>query len=747
MKKSKRKRVIFPKVFFILFLLVGLGIAVSFATYRIRIADRAKAAGSTGLGSNFVEVGPEEVVMDVGELVTESPILGIDAPVVVMKTTSGVQGYIAAPTKKMVGGRPQQLGPGVTYRFSAPSLDTLFSRSARERFVTTLDPKNTPTKMDSSGAWLTNALPLDSNVVLGWYHAETPSGSDLLKATMRQFAVISRDGGKSWTSLGPVMTLDPKNSEGANIPADAQFSRDDINTGTVVRSGDFYYMGFLHLMQKVGFARAKASDVNAAMINGRTGEELWKKYLCVSGSCGFTSPGIGGAAQSITNAAYGQGFAWNTKFNRFITANNSARWGLQVSLSKNSEPVSWNDLIMLVPPVSTSSDPRVDDWSFNGDWLDVNGKNPSRLSRLAYSSIIAPDGSMGSVGNEFYIYYGKNPEFRNQVHWWVMRRKVTIHEKKPTVEISSIVPLVEYKMKTGAKTRTSIDNPSRLDYQRNGTVLGWLASQKTTGLQPLYETYYDGWDDYMIVNEGGVQKSADGTKYTCRDGKEGCFIRLLGFVSPTKTALATIPLGECIDTKNLNHYYVTRETKPGGTSGACGTNKESWTYGWLFDKSALQSSIGSDGSLPDLPVSYVSKNTNGKYKSRLVTMLSKDDATLSAPVSVGKIYSKPGSGRKALHECYLQSWDDYMVATFDTDVKPATFCPNTTPNWKEVYTGVIGYVATANSATTPNPLQGCFDEANLNHYYVTNVAGCQAFAETITPKGKAKTEWLYGWLQ
>jgi hypothetical protein len=153
-------------------------------------------------------------------------------------------------------------------------------------------------------------------------------------------------------------------------------------------------------------------------------------------------------------------------------------------------------------------------------------------------------------------------------------------------------------------------------------------------------------------------------------------------------------------------------------------------------------------ALPDMPLIIQSKKTaDGKEKTRFVTALSKPDSTLRGTAELGKIYRTGGANRKAIHECYFDSWDDYILQTSTSNTRPAAFCPNTTANWKETYKGVIGYVSSTQNTTTNKLFKECFDETNLNHFYVTITAGCQNYAAARSPRPSVKDSWTYGYIR
>lgn len=151
---------------------------------------------------------------------------------------------------------------------------------------------------------------------------------------------------------------------------------------------------------------------------------------------------------------------------------------------------------------------------------------------------------------------------------------------------------------------------------------------------------------------------------------------------------------------------------------------------------------------PDLTLSVVRKKaSDGKHKTRIVTSKSQADTTLGASAILGKIYSTAGTTRLAIHECYFVEWDEYIIMTSSSTTRPSTFCPNTTPGWREVYKGVIGYVEKSKTAVMSKPLKECFDETNLNHHYASTDPACTAYANSLSPKPTTRESWVYGWIQ
>lgn len=147
-----------------------------------------------------------------------------------------------------------------------------------------------------------------------------------------------------------------------------------------------------------------------------------------------------------------------------------------------------------------------------------------------------------------------------------------------------------------------------------------------------------------------------------------------------------------------------------------------------------------------LPVVEQKKTSSNRKKTRWITALSQSDKTLSGSVVVGKLYKSPGTGRKAVHECYFHDWDEYIIMTSDSTTRPSHFCSNTTANWKETYKGIIGYAAANKSSAASLAIQECWDETNLNHAYTTKEGDCSPYTNSISPKPKVTKSWNYGWM-
>jgi hypothetical protein len=208
----------------------------------------------------------------------------------------------------------------------------------------------------------------------------------------------------------------------------------------------------------------------------------------------------------------------------------------------------------------------------------------------------------------------------------------------------------------------------------------------------------------------------------------------VGTTAPSKT---TVPAPATNTVTNNDAESGATKTSGSGSGSSGGSSGQQ----------AASQSIFPNATAPlELVLVEQSEMSNGKYKSRLVTKLSVPDSSLTGSKVVGEIYKGSGSNRKVLHECYFDSWDDYILVSSDSTSRPANFCSNTTPNWKETYKGVVGQISSRQTTTNSKPLKECFDETNLNHFYVTTADGCQAYANSMTPRPTVRDSWTYGYI-
>lgn len=730
-----------PIIILLLTIVVGIW---GFSTYTFD--NRSDAADTSLFKDKYLSVGPEEIVTTVDKNVKNSPILGIDAPFVSVKTTEGVRAYLSA-SKSIKNGANWTGGPGETYTFLAPSLDQLFDSSkAKEYYKPSLAPSQTTTPQDDAGSWMISVMPLSGTTMLGWFHGEQSGGFRGL-TTMRQFAAISKDSGRTWRDLGVILSNDPNNSKETDVIPANQITRDDINMNTIIKSGNTLYAGFSALDYQAGFAKADYAKVVAAMQANKSGAEFWQKLKCSGGAtCTFSIPGIGATPSKISKANYGGGFSYSTPLKRFVSFHATARWGLLFSSTDDITKSSWTEHYPIVAPVAGKDDPRADNWDYSTGLATIDQRDYNRLARLAYTSVVATDGSMGSLGNDFYVYYVKTPEFQTFFHHVLVRRKVSLKEKNKDVPVMATDPLIEFKSNDGKKSRTSVDTPVRTDYKKSGTTLGLVSSHEAAGLIPIYECYFPEWDNYMIVAAGGVKTT--GKEYQC-NGQNVKYVRRLGYVSEKKSNFAPTPLIECFNNETLNHFYVTKDADCDKAKNSKLT--KSWTYGYLFTDSTMKTPVPKPDPptpptipQPDLTLQRVTKTSDGKTKTRLITSLSKADSSLGSASTFGTIYKTAGTGRKVLHECYIKIWDDYMLATFDGTSQPDNFCRTAS---QEEYRGVVGYISAASNSITAKPFKECFDEANLDHFYVTKDSGCKEYATAKGLVGKVRDSWVWGYIK
>lgn len=318
----------------------------------------------------------------------------------------------------------------------------------------------------------------------------------------------------------------------------------------------------------------------------------------------------------------------------------------------------------------------------------------------------------------------------------ILKRKVTNGKYKTRWVTSNSQPNTTFTTRDPA--RTAADE-----------VVGQMYKTPGPGRLAVHECYVSIWDNYQLFSSPSETRPSN----LCNK-KDELYKGIIGYVSAEKSSITTLPMQECFDRNNLNHYYLTNNNCSSYTNTLVPRSvaETGWVYGWLAPTTtprAVPTPKPTVAPIPNtelLPVIEQKKTSSTGKKTRWTTTLSKPDATLTGNTVVGRLYKNLGPGRKPVHECYFNDWDDYILTVGETTNRPATFCPNTTPNWTETYKGVIGYAATNKSTTTPKAIQGCWDATNLNHAYTTKEGDCAPYTNSVSPTPTVTKEWLYGWI-
>jgi hypothetical protein len=163
-----------------------------------------------------------------------------------------------------------------------------------------LEPSNSPGAYDEHYAGISSVfIDKGRKEVLGFFHAEKPTGGKNKEGTSRFYATIglavSTDGGRSFKKIGPILTGRPEDPEWkgtAQGNADVSVCLD--HTGQWLYA---YYTEHSRRDPATGKARSVITCMARSKVTdgGRPG--TWKKYY--KGS--FEEPGLGGKDSEVAN--------------------------------------------------------------------------------------------------------------------------------------------------------------------------------------------------------------------------------------------------------------------------------------------------------------------------------------------------------------------------------------------------------------------------------------------------------------
>lgn len=392
---------------------------------------------------------------------------------------------------------------------------------------------------DECGAWLNSIYKETATHWLGWYHAEHNCNYSAGVTYKSMAFVESTDAGKTWTK-----TKYPKNQ--VLTPFNTQYNEGD---GRVIAVGSYFYMFYLDTIDyKIHIARATISS------EGRPGS--WYKYY--NGS--FSQPGLGGNSSAVNPNLIEQFVTPNTYLNNYLSLFISGKWGFTLNYAPTSDMFNWTaNPSTLFPPVSTSTDTRVDDWSTSRPTTD--------LSLYGYPSLIDVSGSSDSLGQNFYLYYMKVFPGGNMSQRYLMRRLLTVNST--TSSFSSWTPLVEYKNSSTNRTKDSTEIAKPSEGYSKSSVLGSVLTYQASGTIPLYECYIPSFSGYY---DSTVNPSQYNWQH-CESAGDS-FVRTIGYISPTQTTDFTTPIYRCYNSTTNDHYVSSDST--------CGGNSVDYQLGFIL---------------------------------------------------------------------------------------------------------------------------------------------------------------------
>lgn len=414
---------------------------------------------------------------------------------------------------------------------------------------------------DGCGAWL---LPSIHKVTprhwVGWYHAEQAGAGDGGtcnygdQSTVWRIAFTqSTDAGRTWTkptfrrANNYVIT---QNSALTDRSANSPWT-EDAGNGRVMRIGAFFYLFYMAASaetDRIRYLHVARSPVEKL---GKPG--TWQKYYCHDPlvgpvECGFTQPGVGGKSSHIgsqpnelavpSNARF---VTWNNYLGRYIGVQATGTVGFNLYMSELSSQAEawkrWSGAVRFYPPVSRTKDPLVDQW----------GVRTSRARHLyAYPSILGVDGGNSVTGQDFYLYYMKLFPGDDFTHRYLFRRKVSLVKTASNAGLHR-VQLTTYLNKTDGRRRSSTERPQAKAY-RFERISGYLLAVERPGWVPVLECVGPRSRYYL-------------RKSSCSSTHRE--VRLVGWISPTKTASAPVQVFTCFNRPKRNSFVSTSQTCSG----------------------------------------------------------------------------------------------------------------------------------------------------------------------------------------
>jgi hypothetical protein len=388
-------------------------------------------------------------------------------------------------------------------------------------------------KFDKCGAWLIGSVyKATSQHWIAAYHAEAAGRGDDNRCIFSDESVVasiglaeSRDGGLTWRK--------PDYPNNRIITQDSRLTgarAEDATMGRLLRMGDYLYLFYGATV--AGDDEAKRLHVARSRIGylGRPG--TWFKRYCTSLGCSWTQPGLGGRSTPISGIDLNaRVIIPNTFLHHHIALYASGKTGFRLYVSNNDNtelPMNWAGSVPIYPPVSTEDDRLVDQW----------GTRTKRSKQLyAYPSIVSTTGDSNVSGHTFYIYYVKLFPGGDFPERYLMRRKVTLSS---TSTGAHRVALTTYFNKRDGRRRTSTERPQAKAYRAQSTKV-YLAGQRVDGYKQVFE----------------CKKGSDFRLRTTRCAIGESPVRRVGWISPTTTNSAIIPIFRCFNRAKGNHFAST----------------------------------------------------------------------------------------------------------------------------------------------------------------------------------------------
>jgi len=417
-------------------------------------------------------------------------------------------------------------------------------------------------KFDECGVWLMSIQKITAQKWIGFYHAENKGGADTCNhiadtTVWRMGLAETTNGGRTWDKSPGTISY-PNNVILTGKNSTATTGTQHAGNGRVVKlkvgSSHYYYMFF-----QAAHGEHTANPgvyVARALVKSDGMPGVFKKWLCTdpplgSPSCGWNGDGIGGDATPISGISEKARYiSWNSYLKKWIGLDASGKIGFRLfatdeapgtdEASAASVVMDWAGNTPIYAPVSSPTDPNVDQWG---------GSTRTSKSRqlYAYPSILGNTGDSVRSGKSFYIYYMKLFPGDKFDARHLFRRKVTLVRTSTPL---NRVELTIYRDRKSGKRRASTEAPKAKSYRRIDAA-GYLLSHTSTGFKQVYDCTRRG--DYAL-HLG-----------RCKTGWKQ--YRRVGWISTSKTGVASVPVFRCFDKSKRSHFVATK-------SGCGGAKKE-----------------------------------------------------------------------------------------------------------------------------------------------------------------------------
>lgn len=218
---------------------------------------------------------------------------------------------------------------------------------------------------------------------------------------------------------------------------------------------------------------------------------------------------------------------------------------------------------------------------------------------------------------------------------------------------------------------------------------------------------------------------------------EGDFLSWNGFPQPqTAREISIYPQVSFNEDYRVDYWLLPRTSNhkqvyaygsliaPGGDSDTAG--KEFYLYymklfdGEGFDKRyLLRRKINLYQNSTDpywAKIPLVRYEKSSPRKTKVSTEIAKPDEGYQKTRTLGYLLPYEKEGFRPLYDCYIPTWNDYMVSSADPSARNWEHCESD----GDVFVRRIGWISQTQTPDANLPLYRCFDEQNLDHFLSTD---------------------------